>query len=346
MSTPAESLLQPGQVADDQQLLKLFWNRAELKKELARLRRDNDRLLDQLRHQENVNLRIRQRLEQLEGVLADPQKAANAAVYYQLRGVWQQSRKRLMRFARELSERQRDREQLQVWQRFEEQQELLLKAIDLRLEEVQHHVGLLQADLAAVRARHARLRGFWNWLRRRRMEDREATIRATLDGLKQQALRIREERHLQMNEGPPPLPKLRLETRRNINLAVLAMAQQLFVHFNAHGVAALAHDASARTLADAWYGDVAHCQELMEHICEVVEQVEAITEMGPRIRRRAELLSRKVHYLRDADVVPDSGCLDDIFLLPDDDADPAEEQALQVNVLIDEYWDLYSALLT
>ena len=68
---------------EDERLLRLFWNRAELKREFAKLRRERDRVVDHLRQQEGATLRAQQRLDQLEGLLADPLRAANAAVFYQ-----------------------------------------------------------------------------------------------------------------------------------------------------------------------------------------------------------------------------------------------------------------------
>ena len=77
MATIASPLLQRRKEPDEEQLLKLFWNRAELKKELGKLRLEKEKLVDQLRQQESVNLRSEQRLEQLENLLADPLQAAN-----------------------------------------------------------------------------------------------------------------------------------------------------------------------------------------------------------------------------------------------------------------------------
>ena len=57
---------------DEEQLLRLFWNRANLKKEFATLQRERERLTDRLRRQEGATLKIQQTLEQLEGMLANP----------------------------------------------------------------------------------------------------------------------------------------------------------------------------------------------------------------------------------------------------------------------------------
>ena len=49
MAAIASPLLQRRKEPDEEQLLKLFWNRAELKKELGKLRLEKEKLLDQLR---------------------------------------------------------------------------------------------------------------------------------------------------------------------------------------------------------------------------------------------------------------------------------------------------------
>jgi hypothetical protein len=50
---------------EQEQLLRLFWNRAELKKELERFRHESFVLVEQVRQQEAKTLRVQQRLEQL-----------------------------------------------------------------------------------------------------------------------------------------------------------------------------------------------------------------------------------------------------------------------------------------
>jgi len=110
MNNLASPLRSNNSEPEEERLLKLFWNRAELKKELASLRAEGDRLKDRLQQQEGTILRSKQRLEQLEGILADPLQAANAAVFYQLRGVWHSCRKKMVRMANDLLEHQQSRE--------------------------------------------------------------------------------------------------------------------------------------------------------------------------------------------------------------------------------------------
>jgi len=347
MATTASSLLPRRQPTDQQQLLRLFWNRAELKRELGQLRRDNERLLEQLRQQEGAGLRSRQRLEQLESLLADPLTAANAVVHYQLRGVWQHARKRLQRFARELRERQQGREEQLAREHFARLRGNAVAAVDSRLAEVERRLRVVQMDLAILDKQERCLRGFWNWPRRRAVRNQAAAIHATLDGLRRQVSAIEDERRLREAEPCPPLPGLSVEARRHINLALIAMAQQLLILLGGHGVARLARDASAQELAEAHYGDVAQCQQLVRHIGEVMAGAAAIDDMDALVSRRAEWLRGRVGYRRDTDTVPLADALASIPLeLPSGAGDEeAQAGALPVNILAEEYWDLYGILL-
>jgi predicted nuclease with TOPRIM domain len=69
MAIIASQLLSGKKERDEEQLLQLFWNRAALKKEFAKLRGEGNQLTERLRQQEGANLRVQQRLEELEAML-------------------------------------------------------------------------------------------------------------------------------------------------------------------------------------------------------------------------------------------------------------------------------------
>ena len=50
----AQQLLARRKPVEDDRLLRLFWNRAELKREFAKLQRERERMLDQLRQQDGA----------------------------------------------------------------------------------------------------------------------------------------------------------------------------------------------------------------------------------------------------------------------------------------------------
>lgn len=332
---------------DDEQLLRLFWNRAELKKELARLRREREKLIDQVRQQEGVNMRTQQRLEQLENLLADPLQAANAAVYYQLRGVWALARRRLQRLARELTDRQQDREEQHARLQFERQRDAEVAQVE---EKIAAHAGrarTIEADLVAARSDLQRLRGFWNYLRRRRTMDQLEAIRAALDGVEAQMGRLAAERRQRELDEPPAFAGLSLEGRRNINLAVIALAQQLLVELAENNVAGLAREASVRPLAEVAYGDVAACRALGRNIEAIVKRLESSETVNSQMRCRAAWLYRQAQYRRDGDTVPAAGSLGSIPVQMRETGEtrPADSREIPVDVLVDEYWDLHAALL-
>lgn len=347
MASIAPPLLQRRKEPDEEQLLKLFWNRAELKKELAKLRRERDKLVEQLRQQEGVNLRSQQQLEQLETLLADPLQAANAAVYYQLRGVWQQCRKRLARLARELRDRQQDREEAYARAQFERARDAAIAAVDAQIAELAARERVVEADLRAVEERAQRLRGFWNYLRRRAAADQAEAVRAALEGLQAQAARLRAERREKLADPCPPFAGLSLEGRRNVNLAVIAMAQELVVQLSEGNVAGLARDAAVRSLADVSYGTVAECRALGQSIEAVVRRLEGTDRLAAQVRLRAESLRKSAQYRRDNDTVPVAASFGAVPLDIDGSGESSRNgsRTLKVNVLADEFWDIYGVLL-
>lgn len=348
MATIATALLpRKKEQPDDEQLLKLFRNRAELKKELASLRREKDKLLEQIRQQEGVNLRSQQRLEQLENLLADPLQAANALVYYQLRGVWQHCRNRLARLGRELTDRQCEREQQHITARFDEARDAAINAIDEKLTGLIQRSRAMEEDLRTGQDRVRQLRGFWNYFRRRALRDHAEVIRASLEGLQAQIQRLEANRREKEQETPPQPEGLSVEGKRNINLAIIAMAQQLLVQFTEHDVAVLAREASVRALTDVSYGSAADCRAVSQVIESVMRTLDPLEQMNGRVRRRAEFLRLTAHYRRDADTVPVAGSFADIPLQLAEAGEPrpVNARALSVNVLADEYWDIYTILL-
>lgn len=345
--TIASNLLTRKKPAEDEQLLRLFWNRAELKKEFAKLRRERDRLTDQLRQQEGATLRAQQRLEQIEGMLAEPLRAANAAVFYQLRGVWHQCRRRLARLAGDLVTRQQQREQEHARQHGEPQREPAVVAIERRLDELAQRRRSLEDDLAHLVRRREALAGIWHYFKRRHLLAQQHAVEASLASLAAQQERqqvARDERLARLEGGET---RLSVEGRRMVNLSVIALAQELLLHFQQHGIARLAREAATRKLGDVSYGSAEECRALARQVEQVQRALEGIGDLPSRVRRRAEALAREAHYRRDTDTVPVAGSFDLVPLDPGQTSAAAGPQAsLQANILAEEYWDVYNVLLT
>src|SRR5687768_3922426 len=108
------AILERQTAAPTEELLKLYWNRADVKRELKALRRERFELLDKLKEQEGAIVRAQEQLEGLERLLTNPLAAANAMVYFQLRHLWRVAAQRLEQFGRELQAQREKRERAQL----------------------------------------------------------------------------------------------------------------------------------------------------------------------------------------------------------------------------------------
>ena len=105
--------------AEDQRLVELFRNRAELKKELHELGEERHRLLDRLKLQEGATMRVEEQMAALEQYLGRPEEGYKCLTYFQLRALWRATARRLEQFAAELQRQQKDRERKQQLAAFE-----------------------------------------------------------------------------------------------------------------------------------------------------------------------------------------------------------------------------------
>lgn len=347
MLARAQQILARRKRAEDDRLLRLFWNRAELKREFAKLQRERERMVDQLRQQEGAVLRGQQRLDQLEGLLADPERAASAAVFFQLRGIWAYGRRRLGRLARDLAARQQEREVQREAARFEAHRQTALSSIEQRLLPLQERRELLASELAVVLAQRAERQGFWNYFARRRLDAERAVRETALASVNEQIERYERARHDKLQEEASLPDEIGVEGKRFVNLSVIALAQELYLAFSEHDVARLAREASLRQVSENIYGPLQSCRDLSQRIEGVLRNVEGMDELIGRVRRRAELLRETVSYRRDSDSVPVPECLAAIPLDPGPEKGHGVNrgETVAVNVLADEYWDVYAVLL-
>lgn len=332
---------------DEQQLLRLFRNRAELKKELANLRRDREKLLNQVRDQERAGQQVRERLAQIENLLTDPMQAANVVVYYQLRNIWGKTRERLAQLLRELAERQSERERKQHALVAVRERTADLALMDEKIGALEARVKDARMDLEAIGVAQRRLVGFWNYFRRRPLAEHAEAVRAVIEGIEAQIGRLQAEREEMAARAAPAFSDLSTLGKRQINLAIIAMAEQLFLQLSAHDVAARAREAAMRNMTDVTYGDLARCQQLMQVIQGVVRGVDEDSRLAKLMRRRAQYLALRAQYRREIDTIPVVGSLSGVAveIEPAGEPRPVEGRMMAANVLADDYWDINAILL-
>jgi len=101
---------EPTPEAEDDRVLALFRNRAELKKAHGELQEEIYRLKDRIKQQEGATSRVQEMLNALEVRLGMPESAYPAVVFYQLRRLWQSGREIIEQFVADLVRQQEERE--------------------------------------------------------------------------------------------------------------------------------------------------------------------------------------------------------------------------------------------
>jgi hypothetical protein len=314
---------------EDERLVALFRNRAELKKELQAIDEERHRLLDRLKLQEGATLRVEEQLSALEHYLGRPAEGYKSLAFFQLRAVWHAAATRLAEFSADLVRQQTDRERREQLAAFEQAKRGRVAEVDRELVEAQVLADQLQAEQRLEEQRLAGLRGFWHHFGRKRLQAAIDTRRNRIEEALTQVTDLGDRRHEVDSEAPPPFGGLSAEGRRIINLAVIAHAVLLHERLAADGLADLARQTTLRRVYDTGYGEREQCLELMQRAGKALAELQRPQANLAEIKLRTDRLRAAARYRGDGETVPS----------PDSLGAPA------ATVLRDEYWDVYRALV-
>ena len=340
-------LLAPGarEPAADERLMQLYWNRAELKKELSRLQDERHRLLEQIKNHEATYARSAEQLLALEEFIGNPDTGTHALVYFQLRSLWRATSAKVARFAQQLEQQQADREQRRQLLEFDRTRRQQVADFDRRIADARSRADVLDAQAKLQEVKLETMRGFWNYSRRRRLAEEIAGERAQWDSAVTQVTDLSDDRTAAEEQAPPAFPGISIDGRRIVNTAVIAYAQQLVAALSSGGLAMLAKETTTKRVFDMKYGGRDDCVQLMALLREALTVIKNEKDDLSGLKERTEALRAVVSYRSDADTVP---LTDSIGTLP---LPAAPVSGLEsgnragVNVLVDDYWDLYQALL-
>ena len=326
-------------------LLQLYWNRAELKKELSRLQKERYELLEQIQAHEAEATQAREQYSALEQYLGNPKSGAHALVYFQLRGLWRTCADTLERFAQQLQQQQTDRERRRQLIEFDQARQRQLADLERRLRDARAAADVLEAQLKLMTNKLAALKGFWNYWRRRRLTREIDAARDQWDVAATQVTDLSDE-HADTEEATAPeFPGLTVDGRRVVNTAVIAYAQQLVLALSVGGLAMLAKETTTKRLLEVQYGDREDCGRLLALLRDANGVIERKASDLTGLKERTDALRAEAIYRSDADTIP---LTDSIGTLP---APTSLVSGLEtanrsgINVLVDDYWDVYKALM-
>ena len=330
--------------AAEERLLDLFSNRAELKREFNRLHQERDRLRKRIEQQDGRILRMQQRLDQLEGLLSDPLQAANVALYYQLRSLWLYCRRRLERFADDLGEQARKAEMRSSTRAFEARRAAALSSVDDQIATVEQR--LAECAEHQVQLDGGIVKRLWRGLVGRADDEiAQSALQSTRDAAAEQLVMLQGRREQILEESVPGPRDLSLAAKRQINLAVIGLAQELYLQFSERNLASLSREAMSRKPADVAFGTRNDCLRLSKLASQLLQLLEARADLNRAVRSRGLNLARDATYRSETDTVPESRCC---ILIPetlDELGKIVGTDVIATNVMGEDYWDLCTTLI-
>ena len=165
-----------GKEQDSEKLMDLYWNRAELKKEFAGMRKEQHRLKDKIKKQDAMIARGRQQLGHLEDLLADPLWAHNVVVHFQLRGLAERCQNKLANFAEQLKQQREQKQHESLLGEWQAGLALEAEQVQQQMLDKQEFIHQLEDQLQAERRRLASMSIFTRLFRGR-------SVTRTLDDL-------------------------------------------------------------------------------------------------------------------------------------------------------------------
>ncbi len=336
---------EPPQEAEDDRVLALFRNRAELKKAHGELQEEIYRLKDRIKQQEGATSRVQEMLNALEVRLGVPESAYPTVVFYQLRRLWQSGREIIEQFVADLVRQQEERERRQHLAEHNRRQFSKRDAAEKQLRSAETGAAEAMMNVSALESERARLTRFWHYFKRRALEHRITDAKHVAAAANFTLTEARAVAEAIEKEPLPEFAGLLVETRRAINIAAIAYAEVLCVRLAKTPLVRLAREATSRREATDEYGSREECEALMEEIDRARTLVQSRTNIAQEVKARSERLKQIARYRGPADTSPMSDSLafteGDIM---DTEATGASATRLP-NVLGEDTWDLFRILL-
>jgi hypothetical protein len=317
---------------DDDRVLHLFRNRAELKKSHITLQDEVQRLKDRVKQQEGATARVQEMLQGLEGRLSQPETAYPTLVFYQLRELWNLGRTLLTQFVAELAAQQEERERRAFFAEYNREQFERRQGIEAKLRDAENNAVAARDTVAQLEQELARLRQFWHFFKRRTIRQRLQTASLQSMLCMQDLEAARTGRDALDAEPAPEFGGLSVDARRAINQATIAYAQVLVERLARTPLMELARAASGRREPPRdEYGDRARCEATMAAIVLGRGLLQQRGTLQQEIKQRSEFVRELAKYRSSGDTVP-----------------TAESLAAAIDgskVLSDDLWEIFRVLL-
>lgn len=329
-----------GKEQDSEKLMDLYWNRAELKKEFAGMRKEQYRLKDKIKQQESITARVQQKLEHIEGLLVDPQWAHNVVVHFQLRGLSIRCQNKLAKFAEQLKQ-----------QREQKQQECMigdwnaglageLEQLQQEILDTQENIHRLEDQLHAERRRLTSMNAFLRFFRGRSTMRALDLLAEQVESAHQAERILGEQVDAIRNRKPPDTQGLNIPIKRSINLMIIAFAQQIYLHFDRHELAEVIKESGDKSVGAISFGGRKDCMDMLQRMDSCADKMEQSADFAGVLQKRAKIFGDRAKYQSSTDAVPISSSVATLIRI--DDTGLVRESDL--DVLGQNYWGIGQVL--
>ena len=327
-------------------LVNIFQDRNILKRKLDEAEAERGVLRADVEDLRKRHDEVQRQLSSLEKMLTDPERAQSAILYYRLRAVWDTCRQQLRALAEELSNRQEQLERERHGELFEQRRAAQIKDLQKLVDILDRDRQNLTMGITDMERDAARLKRFWHKKKREALliqieETREKFL--PIDKRKAElAAKIEQTR----KAPAQAFGGIGIPARRAINTALLSLAQYLYLHFTEHNIAEMARSAGTKPVSDVNYGPTNECLATSASMWEVVMKLKKDTGRAEKLKHRSEYLRQKLSYVNDGESVPEESSLDYMLpFSPNGDTLDLSVNAIPVNVMHLNYWDIQSILL-
>ena len=332
--------------SEEERLLNLFRNRAELKKAFSDLQKALRLAEERLASQEAATRRAEERFQAIEQLLAQPGTGYTALVYFQLRALWRACHERLQAICDELRGRHEERQRREELMRFNQEKQRQLGALDQQLSQAREEVEERLTRRNAVRSELEGAQGLFAYFRRRALTERLQQRHTELEASRLRVAELQDRRAAVNAEPWPEFSGLDNGTKREINVMIIAAAQELYLLFAADDLARRARDANVNPIEEMRYGSEDECKALIGKIRKAVGALGPSSPAPADIEARAQLIAKQAQFRSARETVPMAASVARIELAVRSSGErQARRVPLEVNVLAEEFWDIYDVFI-
>lgn len=332
---------------EEERLLDLFNSRAEIKKQYTELQsahllqsRVNDEQAQKIKQLEND-------LKQLEQHLTNPDNYRDIQVYYQLRKLWNTCNLYVHKFRDRLVDQQKDRDRKQQLMEFNQERTAKLDALNVEIEKTKKDLDKVSLEVEKLSSEIDATGAVAGFLKRQRLGQHraEALERQTHSYSQMQALY---DKRIKLESEPwPEFDGVEIDAKRQINLALIALAQYFFMSTTELGLGLKAFKARHNKPWNKNYGTEAECQAVMLKVNQKLELFARMNDLGSEIKTRVAKLQEDVVYSTDTQTLPDEETITKVVndLSGINFTASLADIDMEINVLKDNYWDIQDLLV-